>query len=355
MTNQSGLSQRTILLRAFALFVAALTFGLAQEADAQKITDIKVEYVGSARVAKGAILANMKTKVGDQLDPSVLDEDLKRLNDSGLVENAFFLQEPYNGGARLIVSIEARAKLREILFIGNSAISSKKLRHKIDLVANESWDDLKLQQAQQDIREAYAKEGFSTVDVDYSVDAGEDGFSRITFKIDEGQRTILDSIQFEGNTVFSDKELASKMKVRERKMLRLFGKKGKIDNQALEDDVETIEGLYGDAGYVNARVMDVERRPNGRKDHVDLVITISEGAQHSVASVSVSGTSAISEETITSRLQMQPGMAYSAKAVREDMKFLPQILRPRGIRRYQRAAGTHQRRRERPQHQLFGL
>ena len=60
-----------------------------------------------------------------------------------------------------------------------------------------------------------------------SVESRDDGFSRIVFSIDEGQRTILDSIAFEGNTVFTDKRAQlAKMKVKERKLLRLFGKSG---------------------------------------------------------------------------------------------------------------------------------
>ena len=156
----------------------------------------------------------------------------------------------------------------------------------------------------------------------YNVDSAEDGYSRITFQIDEGQRTILDSIMFEGNSVFTDSQLSSKMKVKERKLLKLFGNRGKIDNQTLEDDVLAIEDAYRDAGYINARVMDVERRPTGKGDHIDLILHISEGAMHTVSSVSVSGTSAFTEDTITGRLQMQPGMPYSAKAVREDIQFL---------------------------------
>lgn len=322
MTKQTALPHRARFLRALTLLAAAIAFGFAPLVGAQVIKDIDVQYVGGARVAEGAILANMKTAVGDSLDEAVLDEDLKRLYESDLVENVNFLQEPYDGGMRLIVMVEARAKLREILFIGNSAISTKKLRNKIELAPNESWDDLKLQEAREDILKMYSKQGYSTVDVTYNVDSGEDGFSRITFSIDEGERTILDSITFEGNSVYTDSQLGAKMKVKERKLLRLFGQKAKIDNQVLEDDVLAIEDYYRDAGYVNARVTDIERRPTGKEDHVDLVLSISEGSQHSVASVSVSGTSAFSEDTMAGRLQMKPGMIYSAKAVREDVKFL---------------------------------
>ena len=120
MSKQTALPHRATFLRALTLLAAILASGFAQVAGAQVIKDIDVQYIGGARVAEGAVLANMKTKVGDTLNESVLDEDLKRLYESGLVENVNFLQEPFNGGMRLIVMVEARAKLREVLFIGNS-------------------------------------------------------------------------------------------------------------------------------------------------------------------------------------------------------------------------------------------
>jgi len=330
MTKHTALPHRARSLRALTLLAAAITFGIASLAGAQVIKDIDVQYVGGARVAEGAILANMQTAVGDTLDESILDEDLKRLYESELVENVNFLQEPYQGGMRLIVQVEARAKFREILFIGNSAISTQKLRGKILLAPNEAWDDLAIQEAREDILKMYAKKGYSSVDVTYSIDSVEDGFSRITFSIDEGDRAILDAIGFEGNTVFTDKELGALMKVKEWKLLRIFGKKAKIDNQILEDDVLAIENHYRDAGYVNARVTDTERRPTGKGDHVDLILTISEGEQHSVAGISVSGTDAVSGDMITTKLQLQPGMVYSAKAVREDVQFLREYYGRKG-------------------------
>ena len=304
--------------------------GSASSAQAQVIKAIDVQALTGATVADGVILANMQTKVGDTLDDAVLGEDLERLQASGLVEMVDFLQEPLDGGVLLIVAVEARSKLREVLFIGNAAISTKKLRNHVELAPGQQWDDRALRQAHEDIVALYQKKGYSEIDVSHSVDVAEDGFSRITFSIDEGQRLLLDRIVIVGNTVFSDRELTGGMKSRERRLLRLFGKRGKIDNQVVEDDVLAIEGRYRDAGYINARVTDVERRQADREGNFDLVLAISEGELHSVSAVSVSGTEAVSSEAVSAELQMQPGKPYSAKAVREDVGFLREYYGRRG-------------------------
>jgi len=272
----------------------------------------------------------MKTGLGDQLDRSVLDGDLSRLYKSGLVEKVDFFQEPYNDGVRLIIQVEARAKLREVLFIGNSAVTGKKLRNRIGLITGQTWDNSAIMEARQEILDLYANKGYEDVGVVHSVETAADGFSRITFSVDEGMRTVLGRIEFEGNEAFSAMELRSKMKLRERRMLKLFGKKSKVDNQVLEEDVLTIENLYRDAGYLYARVADIERRATGREDHFDLILKISEGTVQKISNVEVTGTSAVSGEMMTSKLQMKPGGKYSAKAVRQDIDFLREYYGRKG-------------------------
>ena len=69
-----------------------------------------------------------------------------------------------------------------------------------------------------------------------------------------------------------------------------------------------IEDQYRNEGYINARVTDIERRPTGRGDHIDLVLTIDEGVQHTVSSVSRERhLRHLTEEDIAKYLQMQPG------------------------------------------------
>ena len=294
------------------------------------IKEIDIRPVGGARIADGVVLANMATAVGDALEHTVLDEDLKRLYASGLIDNVDFLQEPLDGGVRLIVMVEARGKLRDVLFLGNTTISTKKLRHRVELTPNQTWDDTAIQQARQEIVRLYTKAGYADVDVQHSTAPAGDGFMRITFAIDEGQRTVLDRIVFEGNRVFRDRELAGRMKTRERKLLRVFGENSRIDNRVLEDDVVAIENHYRDAGYVEMRVTEIGRHTTGKTDHYDLVLTIDEGSQHKVASVRITGTSAIAEETTLSKLLTRSGLPFSAKAVREDIGFLRNFYGRRG-------------------------
>ncbi len=122
--------------------------------------------------------------------------------------------------------------------------------------------------------------------------------------------------------MFTDRQLLAKMKLRERKLLKVFGKVASIDNQVLEDDMLAIENHYRDAGYLDARIIEVDRHADGASGPITLVFTIAEGARQTVAELKVSGTAAVPPETIRTNLQMQAGMPYSGRAVGEDVEFL---------------------------------
>ncbi|MGI9240255.1 MAG: outer membrane protein assembly factor BamA [Verrucomicrobiales bacterium] len=316
---------RRFLTGSILIFSAGLATG-----NAEIIEDIQVQFAEEGLLAEEVVLANMEAAVGQAFDEGVLDKDLKRLYASGLVEKVEFLREPLRGGLRLIVVVQARAKLREILFIGNSAVSSKKLRGRILLEPNQSWDDRALEEARLEILELYAKAGFPSAGVTHSIGPAEGGYSRITFSIDEGQRAVLGRISIEGNRVFTDRQILEKMKLRERRLLKLFGKVASIDNQVLEDDLLAIEKLYRDAGYLDARITEVERRTGTASGPITLVLTIAEGVRPTVAELSVSGIEAVSPETILTKLQMQEGMPYSGKAVGEDVEFLREFYGRKG-------------------------
>ena len=108
-------------------FIAAFTalflfIGLASS-PAEKITDISIQYMGAESVDQSAIMAQIRTKAGSELDPQIVEEDIKNLYSSGLVESVRVLTEPKGNGLKVIYLVQTRSTLGEISFIGNSDTS----------------------------------------------------------------------------------------------------------------------------------------------------------------------------------------------------------------------------------------
>ncbi len=290
---------------------------------AEIVRDIAVQYTGPKSVAEGRILANVSTKVGDTLDQTVIEQDIKSLYDSGDVENVRMFTEPYSGGVRLIILVESRASLGRFSFLGNSGIDEDRLRREVDLVVGGGFNDTNLEAARQAIADLYLQKGFSDATVTYKSSPGTEGnFSNVTFMIDEGDKNLLNDIEFVNVTVFDAKELEKVMQVKEKRVWRLFSKNnGKIDNFVLEEDIVRIEDKYKDAGYLNARVAGIERRRVSSKK-IDLVITVEEGAQYDVATVTLEGVTLFSQLDLENRLTLKGGGRYSGLAVKNDIQML---------------------------------
>jgi outer membrane protein insertion porin family len=302
---------------AFALILIVASSSLVR---AETVKDVAVQYVGEETVARSVILAQIRTKVGSELDSQIITEDIKSLYDSGHVESVRVLNEAYNGGARVIFLVQTRATLGEVAFIGNS-LTSTKLRKETELEIGDPFDDTQLENARLNLEDYYKKKGFSDVSLSYRVDGAEQsGFSRVTFVINEGTKERLNKIRFYGNEAISDNRLADQMQVKEQKIYNIFKRNRGIDTALLEEDVIRIEEHYRDEGFLNARVTDVTREPAG--DKVDLLIHISEGEKYSINNVRVTGIEAVSEADVLSNLIMQSGAIYSSKGIKADIKGL---------------------------------
>ena len=303
-----------------AIFTALFLFVGLSSSPAEKITDISIQYMGAESVDQSAIMAQIRTKAGSELDPQIVEEDIKNLYSSGLVESVRVLTEPKGDGLKVIYLVQTRSTLGEISFIGNS-ISSNKLRKDTELEIGDSFDDSSLEKARVSLEDTYKRKGYSNVGITYKVDGAQrPGFSRVTFVIDEGTLERLKKVKFYGNESFSDKVLSGQMMVKASRSFNPFKKNRGIDSAELEEDIIRIEEFYRDNGYLNARVSDVEREPDGEK--VNLILQVAEGKKFTINKVSVSVIKAISVSDVLPLLEMKNGRVYSSKGIQTDLSGL---------------------------------
>ncbi len=334
--NKTGsqLVKGAVCLCAGLIMQFAVTgMALAQEVGvAKSVRKIEVQYVGTATVSKDRILSRLSTKVGDPFSQAKVDEDIKKLYASGDVENIRILAEPQgDSGVRLIVVVQTRAMLGEVAFRGNSAIATKKLKKKVDLETGESIDMGQVQEGRTAIQEIYRKGGYPEVTVNYKVGApNAQGFSTLTYNIDEGGKGVLRKVEFIGNEIFNAKILRKQMEQKQKGLFSMFSKKGRIDNDMMEDDVTRIEDFYQDHGYLNAQVVDV-RRVRVDEKNVDLVITIEEGTMFSVGDVHIKGVRVMTAETdVSPYISAKAGETYSGQKLKNDIQMIRDLYGSQG-------------------------
>jgi outer membrane protein insertion porin family len=196
---------------------------------------------------------------------------------------------------------------------------------KIGAVVTES----QIQEAQRKIQELYQKRGFPDITISHRTEKAPDtGFTRLTFVVNEGQRALLHKVRFEGNTVFSERELKKVVDVGDRDWWRVWNWTKRLNNEKIDKTVEAVEAKYQDNGYMNARVVGVDRVPVGEK--VDLVFRIQEGDKFEISSTGIEGMTTFPKEDLLPSLQLTAGEPYSAGKIRSDIRMIRDFYGARG-------------------------
>src|SRR3954454_25076969 len=137
------------LTRSFAssLFLAILLALVIAPAAAQaqngtlKIRSIDVQYTGPETISRDRILAQMRTKVGDSYSDAIVEQDIRNLYSTGRVQNVRIFGQPYGDGVRVIVAIQTRGVVNEIVINGSTVFGEKILKKKVGVKLNGPLDE----------------------------------------------------------------------------------------------------------------------------------------------------------------------------------------------------------------------
>ena len=285
------------------------------------IRSIEVEYTGPSTVSKERILAQMRTRVGQPYSDQVVEQDVETLYKTGSILNVRIFAQPEGDGVKVIVSVQTRSIVREIVIDGAERIKAKKLRKEIKLKLNQPINEQQLEEARQKIIEIYQAHGFTDVSAQFRVDAIDEkrGTSRVVFTINEGVKGAVSRIRFEGNEHFSERVLRKQMKTRGKTLISFFDKSGRLDEVQLEQDLDKVREWYQDHGYIDVEIKNV-RKERSHNGPLILTIVVAEGPQYHVGKLTVSGEKVAQEGKIRALLKMKEGSVYSPKALHDDAK-----------------------------------
>jgi len=313
------------------------TVALAQN-KAPNVVEIEVQYAGPATVAKERLLANMRTRVGQPYSEQVVEEDVRNLYATGNVVNVRIFGEAKGDGVKVIVVLQAKARVTAVDIVGVQEFKISRIREKISVKPGDSSSEAAMEADRQKILEYYASKGFSDIAVNYKLDVNDKiGTARVVYEIQEGKKTAIKTVRFEGNSQVSSKELSSVVKTRKyRPVLSPILKTGRVVQEQLGDDVAAIREFYQNKGFSDVQVAEPQiNRLNGK---VEVVFRISEGAAYKVGRISYRGAKLFAQDQIDRVTRLRSGDVYSPKAVQADIKALQELYGAKGYVDFQAGA-----------------
>ncbi len=303
---------------------------LAQDFEGQTVSEVVVRYRGERTVDEARIRNLMSTRAGGIYRAESLDNDIRSLYESGLVDDVRFLAEPVGNGVRVIAEVATRPALGGVGFVGNTVFSDQRLARESKLEAGGALSDADILAARRLIEDYYRGHGYPDISVSHRIQSSDrDGFSDLVFLIEEGSKNEIRRIRFEGNNAFTSNELRKEMKTKPRGFFSWLTKSGRFESQQLDEDVDAVLEFYRTRGYLRASSPGPRIEPV-RDGRVDLIIPINEGDKYTVNGIAFGPMTVFKAEDFYPFLTLNGEDAYNSEKMRADITMMRNFYGSRG-------------------------
>lgn len=188
---------------------------------------------------------------------------------------------------------------------GNTAITSAELAPLVLTKAGQPFSDSTIGSDALRIQGYYRQRGFSAVKVTSQVERREpkagSEFVRVRLVIAEGVRSVVDSVNFQGNTAIPSETLRSSV---------TSGPAQPYFEPQISSDADSIALVYLNRGYPEVTV-EAQPKAIGDGSKVELVFAIHEGPQILIDHVLIAGNQRTSRDTIFREVQLKSGQPLS--------------------------------------------
>lgn len=326
----ASLLARRVVLAALLFLGLAATSVKAQDIEGKNVSQVEVRFAGVANVDEARLRSFISTRSGEAYRSEKVDNDIKSLYESGLVDDVRVLAEPEGNSLRVIYEVTTRGTIVAVGFVGNSVFSDQKLAKETKLKVGGALSDEAILSARRNLETYYRGFGYPDVGISHRTQPNESGQGLdLIFVIEEGGKNEIREIRFEGNSTYDSRTLRKQMKVKEKGWFSWLSKSGRFEVDQLDSDVEAVLDYYRTRGYLRASSPGARRDPVG-DGRVDLVIPINEGQKYTVAGVGFGRMTVFKPEELYPALTLNGGDGYSSKKMRDDIRMIRSYYGSRG-------------------------
>ena len=309
--------------------VEALAKGLSSSVLLGKpIKSIEVE--GNRYIEKAALLAGLKSKVGDAFNRRTLSRDIQKLYASGSYADLKVLGEPQGKGVKLIFHVQENPFITDYHMDGNEEVTYKDLKHKLKLKEGVIFSEAKLRSDINTIRKGYVKKGYYQLRVKADKKLLADGGMRLTMHVIEGEKTHIRQIRFIGNHAFSDAELSDKVSASVSGLIPWFSNKDVIDTKKFANDAQMLVEFYQNHGFLDVNVESAQLSLTPDKESFYLTFALHEGPIYHVSKLDIQGDMVPSREKLLKAITMEKGQVYSVSDLRDTIQAMSLLVGDEG-------------------------
>lgn len=278
--------------------------------NAIKIGQITFEQSGVIKVPESLIKYNLVSKPGNTFREDTLNDDIKRLYNTGYFSDVeTSTQTNKDGDIDIVFKLKNTERIKDIVVEGSKKFDKNEILELILLHKSEPLDEKKYRKSIENIRDFYVKKGYSDVEIYPSTEDTKDGEVIVKIKIDENLRVKIDTTQFIGNTVFSSWTLKDTVQSRHSYLNWLLDW-GLYDADVARQDEIRLRDLYWTKGYLDFSVKTEIQQEKENPDYINVIFHITEGKSYTISKVSLQGNKAFTKRELMKLVELKHGKIY---------------------------------------------
>ena len=224
----------------------------------------------------------------------------------------FYINKIDGDSVALEIEIEELPSLSEVKINGLKKSKIQPLITDTELKAGKKLSESFLANTKNYIINKFQKEGFLNTKVAFNTI--EDSINVNTYKlvvnVDLGKRVKIKEINFEGNEVFTNNKLRSKLKKTKKKFPLRFWKKSKFIEEEYEEGKQGLLDFYKERGYRDARIVK-DTLVNNDDNTISINFDLEEGNRYYFGDISYLGNSVYSDFQLNQVLGIRKGDTYN--------------------------------------------
>jgi outer membrane protein insertion porin family len=202
------------------------------------------------------------------------------------------------GKSVLVIRVRERPLLVKWAVRGVEQVGERTVKDKITVTEGRPLDPAAVALSRARVDSLYRAEGFYRARVrPIYVFEGDSSRVRLVFDVEEGRRVAIARLEIEGNTHFTDEQIAERMKTRPEGFW--WFQSGEYDDDQLASDLrEGLPTFFGGRGYVDFQVLGDTLIVDEAGGKATLLLRVSEGDPYRVGTFEIVGNRRFSTEEL---------------------------------------------------------
>lgn len=284
----------------------------------------KIEFEGLKAINRSDLSGVVSSYIGLPFTESIYTIILDRLYSIEFFDDIIpYIKHASKNTDDVLVVFQVVEKpiITSISFKGNLKIRNGELREKIKAKVSDVYSETKILSDERIIRSFCLEKGYSNSSVSHQVNKTDKGVD-IVFNIKEGMSTVITNITISGNTIVFDGILKNRLTSKEVGLFR----EGAYLSSNLELDKKEIVKFYGEKGYADASVIDVQITTNSNekksRNEKELNFIIMEGFQYVFGGIEFEGNEVFSTRELLVQMKLNKGSIYNSTKFEESLEAI---------------------------------